>query len=230
MLFDFLKLGLLFATSSLCASVAAADSQKTLQQPHQKFSDIKEALKKAAIISDVVDEFEPKCVVVPHYGKKHRAVDLGNKFKQKQTEDRPSVHIHCPDMNATPGLTLALTDPDAPSRDNPKWSEMCHWIGIATARSDPSLESEMDDNTEFELIKYKPPGPPAGTGYHRYVFLVLEGPNLNLTLPEDRQHWGMGKAGNGVREWAKKEGLKVIGANFFLEKNKKQKANEELCL
>ena len=68
----------------------------------------------------------------------------------------------------------------------------------------------------------KPPGPPAKTGYHRYIFLLLEGDATNLTAPEDRQHWGTGKKGHGVRDWAEKEGLKVIGANFFVEKNKKQ--------
>jgi hypothetical protein len=32
----------------------------------------------------------------------------------------------------------------------------------------------------------------------------------------------MGEPGHGVRDWAKKEGLQVIGANYFIEKNKKQ--------
>jgi phosphatidylethanolamine-binding protein (PEBP) family uncharacterized protein len=68
----------------------------------------------------------------------------------------------------------------------------------------------------------KPPGPPPKTGYHRYVFLLLEGDNSNLTAPEDRQHWGTGKERHGVRDWAKREGLEVIGANYFVEKNKKQ--------
>jgi hypothetical protein len=54
------------------------------------------------------------------------------------------------------------------------------------------------------------------------VFLLLEGNNTNLTAPEDRQHWGTGKKRHGVRDWAKTEGLEVIGANFFIEKNKKQ--------
>jgi phosphatidylethanolamine-binding protein (PEBP) family uncharacterized protein len=78
----------------------------------------------------------------------------------------------------------------------------------------------------LNIAKYqfidKPPGPPSKTGYHRYVFLLLEGDNSNLTAPEDRQHWGMEKERHGVRDWAKREGLEVIGANYFIEKNKKQ--------
>jgi hypothetical protein len=50
----------------------------------------------------------------------------------------------------------------------------------------------------------------------------LEGNNSDLVPPEDRQHWGMGEPGHGVRDWAKKEDLQVIGANYFIEKNKKQ--------
>lgn len=37
-------------------------------------------------------------------------------------------------MNSTPGLAVALTDPDAKSRANPKWAEMCH-VSIAFPQS-----------------------------------------------------------------------------------------------
>lgn len=70
----------------------------------------------------------------------------------------------------------------------------------------------------------KPPGPPPRTGLHRYVFVLLEGKNANLTVPTERKHWGTGSKGYGVQDWAEKEGLKVIGANFFVSKNKKQKS------
>jgi len=68
----------------------------------------------------------------------------------------------------------------------------------------------------------KAPGPPAKTGYHRYVFILLEGDNENLKAPEDRQHWGADKPGHGVRDWAKSQNLKIIGGNFFFEKNEEQ--------
>jgi hypothetical protein len=46
--------------------------------------------------------------------------------------------------------------------------------------------------------------------------------NTNLTKPEGRKHWGHKRKGHGVRDWAMKEGLEVVGANFFYAKNKKQ--------
>jgi len=186
-------------------------------------------LKKANIIDEVIDDFQPKCFVAPFYGKKQKPVVFGNKFKQSKTKYKPTTKIYCPNMKSTPGLTIALTDPDAPSRDNPKWGEMCHWIAVvyAVAPQDSTstsleLEVDLDLASNTDLVEYKAPGPPKKTGYHRYVFFLLEGDTTNLTEPEDRQHWGTGKKGHGIRDWAETEGLSVIGANFFVEKNKKQ--------
>jgi hypothetical protein len=103
-------------------------------------------LKQAGIIDEVIDDFMPKCFLVPFYGKKEIPVTLGNIFKQSKTKEKPSLKIYCPDIQNTPSLTIALTDPDAPSRENPKWSEMCHWIGIV-----PILDQKQSsDGNGFE--------------------------------------------------------------------------------
>jgi phosphatidylethanolamine-binding protein (PEBP) family uncharacterized protein len=222
----FSKLALVLTFSSLCTSFSVSD-QKPIAESKDAFDTIRKDLKKADIIGQVVDDFQPKCFVAPFYGKKQKSVAYGNKFKQSKTKHKPTVQIYCPNMKSTPGLTLALTDPDAPSRDNPKWGEMCHWITIAYANGtstpeDVELEIELDLTDCADLIDYKPPGPPPKTGYHRYIFVLLEGLTTNLTIPEDRQHWGTGQKGHGVRDWAEKEDLKVVGANYFVEKNKKQ--------
>jgi len=223
MQFSVSKFAPLLAALPFCAGLTSPEDQKLIGHSKSGFDIIRQALKEAAIIDDVIDDFQPKCFVAPYYGKKERAVALGNIFKQSKTKKRPSLKIYCPDIESTPGLTITLTDPDAPSRKNPKWSEMCHWIGIIPTPDQDSSEFSMGSYpAEMDLVEYKLPGPPPKTGYHRYVFLLLEGDNTNLTAPEDRQHWGTGKERHGVRDWAKKEGLQVIGANFFIEKNKKQ--------
>ncbi|RFU33375.1 hypothetical protein B7463_g2965, partial [Scytalidium lignicola] len=181
------------------------------------------SLKDAGIIDDVVDDFKPACFLLPYYGVE-RPVTLGNALKKSTTKHAPSVKIYCPGNPHIRGLTVALTDPDAPSRDNPKWSEMCHWIAAVPESTSSATEFKVqyDPDDLDELVKYKNPAPPPKTGYHRYVFILLEGVNTNLTAPEDRQHWGTEKVRHGVRDWAKKEKLNVVGANFFYEKNKKQ--------
>jgi len=209
-----------------CVSFPTTDSQnqKVITETQDTFDIIREKLSKAKIINEVLDDFRPKCFVAPVYGKKG-LVALGNSFKKSDTEKKPSLKIVCPNVVSTPGLTIALTDPDAPSRNNPKWSEMCHWVAIVSAVNSTAtgIEFELTDSSLKEVVKYKAPGPPPKTGYHRYVFVLLEGDNSNLTAPADRQHWGTGKQRHGVRDWAKNESLEVIGANWFVEKNKKQK-------
>jgi hypothetical protein len=87
-------------------------------------------LKDANIIDQVVDNFTPKCFVELYYADKEKRVTLGNKLNRKDTKEKPYMMIFCPNVKETTGLTIVLTDPDAPSRENPKWGEMCHWISI----------------------------------------------------------------------------------------------------
>lgn len=206
------------------ASWAILRDQEVLENLKDPFDIIRHTLQDAGVIDDVLDDFKPSCFLLPYYGVK-RPVILGNALKKSTTKDAPSVKIYCPGNPDIKGLTVALTDPDAPSRDNPKWSEMCHWIATIPEEDRPrvaEIEVNYDPDELDELVNYKSPAPPPKTGHHRYVFVLLEGANSNLTKPDDRQHWGTGKARHGVRDWAEKEKLKVVGANFFYEKNKKQ--------
>lgn len=149
---------------------------------------------------------------------------LGNTLKPKKLQKPPKITLHAPtDSSSTNNLcnsgvtyTLAMTDPDAPSRDNPEWSEMCHWIATAVAISKDFSCEIMPLNDLKDIIEYKPPGPPPKTGKHRYVFLIYAPSNgthlpLNLTKPSDRQHWGTGKERHGVRDWATENELVPVG-------------------
>ena len=124
-------------------------------------------------------------------------------------------------MDEVPQLTLAMSDPDAPSRDDPEWSEICHWIATdipLSSSSDAGFDMSKDLK---EIMPYKPPGPPKKTGKHRYVFVALAPVNgttekLNLSKPGDRQHWGYEKERQGLRMWAQEMGLGVVGECFSL--------------
>lgn len=126
-----------------------------------------------------------------------------------------------------------MTDPDVPadlSTENIEWAEMAHWIAKIPSKipgipGPPSgKHSAMDffvggDHGYEIVLDYKPPAPPAGTGLHRYTFLVLEGDNSNITAPDVRKNWGFEDAGAGVRDWIEAHELKVVGANFFYSQN-----------
>jgi phosphatidylethanolamine-binding protein (PEBP) family uncharacterized protein len=98
----------------------------------------------------------------------------------------------------------------------------------------PSRSSSEDDGDEFyifggkehqaltEIMPYKAPGPPPKTGKHRYVFVALAPINgtterLSLNKPKDRQRWGFEGERAGLREWARENGLGVVGEFFCSE-------------
>jgi len=61
--------------------------------------------------------------------------------------------------------TLLMTDPDAPSRQNPNKGEWVHWL----------IFNIPGNSVQLGEIKYHyvGAGPPKGTGLHRYVLMVF---------------------------------------------------------
>jgi phosphatidylethanolamine-binding protein (PEBP) family uncharacterized protein len=47
-------------------------------------------------------------------------------------------------------FTIALTDPGAPSRKRPKWSEMCHWVV-----TDEGSKRSPDETQNFDVESLK---------------------------------------------------------------------------
>lgn len=132
--------------------------------------------------------------------KKHKDWAFGctSNFGGKSYPAPPSTYV------------LALTDPDAPSRDDPKWSEFCHWIAISpywknAKTGDPDSDEDCPEGQRprpdreidlvNEIIEYKAPAPPWNTGKHRYVLLAFVPANgtterIYPSKPKDRKHWG----------------------------------------
>lgn len=112
-----------------------------------------------------------------------------------------------------------MTDPDAPSRENPEWSEICHWVVTNVPFDSKDDQVDADDisaNSPKDVMPYKPPGPPPKTWKHRYVFVALAPRNLttkalDLKKPDDRQHWGFDNERDGLRKWADEMELEVVG-------------------
>lgn len=176
----------------------------------------------------VIDDFLPSLTLSIDWSKK--SAKLGNTIKPKKLQHQPTITLHDSTSSIDASMSnmtyiVTLTDPDAPSRDNPKWSEMCHWI--ATNITINSNSNALFISGPDDVMTYKPPGPPPKTGKHRYVFLVFAPKNgttevLHLSKPKDRKHWGTGEKEGGVRNWAEVNGLVPVAANFLYAKNKKQ--------
>lgn len=186
-------------------------------------------------MAQVIDDFLPSLLVDVRWPSS-KSAELGNTIKPKKLQDEPTVTLTRPKSAegacssvANVTYTITLTDPDAPSRDDPKWSEMCHWIATGLAISDDSDSSCSSSLTLSladldELMPYYPPGPPEKTGKHRYVLFVFAPANgttdpLDLGKPEDRRHWGYEYEGErvGVRRWSLENGLIPVGMSDSCE-------------
>lgn len=209
-------------------------------------SSIIDGLKKNEVVPDVVDDtFQPKGLLTISYGGSNE-VALGNTLKVSETQVKPkfqftfnsptssskdtSVKIQ-DQIKDTDLFTLILTDPDAPSRTDKKWSEYAHFITtniLLKHHSDSSADSDFFstelnlDQQGDEILSYVGPAPPEGTGKHRYVFLLYKQPpgKTDLKAPSDRPNWGLGKPAVGAREWASDYGLELFAVNFFYAENK----------
>lgn len=86
-------------------------------------------------------------------------------FTPTQVKEKP--HVEWP---AEPNdyYSLILTDPDAPSRTDPKFREFKHWVVVNIPGNDVASGDA--------LAEYVGSGPPKDTGLHRYVFLLYKQP------------------------------------------------------
>lgn len=91
--------------------------------------------------------------------------ELGKVLTPTQVKDRPTS-IAWDGLDPGKLYTLVLTDPDAPSRKDPKYREWHHFLVVNMKGNDISSGTVLSD--------YVGSGPPKGTGLHRYVWLVYE--------------------------------------------------------
>ncbi|KAG2338826.1 PEBP-like protein, partial [Suillus weaverae] len=189
-------------------------------------SAVSQDLKDNDIIPDVIPvdpPFHPKVLLVVTFPNGQEAL-LGNTLAKTDTADEPAVAftpMEVPDMADEPTYTLVMTDPDAPSRENPKFREWRHWV--VTGVKAPATSAIETGNLAAQLTKpavtpYYPPTPPPGTGKHRYVLLLYREPNLDFSIPVDapeRKNEPANRKNWNVAGFVNKYGLKLVGVNYF---------------
>ena len=204
-----------------------------------------ESLVKFDIVKDVIKDvsFQPAGYLAVQY-RADLPVTLGNLMSVSATQEKPSFQfISDPKLasvnedgykafaiNKQDLFTLVLTDPDAPSRADHKWSEYCHYVvadipldtGITEPNEPQFVASKIGDQGNT-LIPYMGPGPPKGTGQHRYIFLLYRQPtgvkSSSFTKINDRPNWGYGTPATGINKWSTENKLELIATNFFFAEN-----------
>ncbi|KAF9358050.1 hypothetical protein BGX26_002571 [Mortierella sp. AD094] len=171
------------------------------------------ALRKDGIIPDVLDSFTSKTMLVISYGN-DKEVALGNKLSVQETQHTPQVSFQADSPNDR--YTLIMTDPDAPSRNNPKMREYRHWIISDISGTSDFQPANVSQGTV--VTPYMGPAPPSGTGPHRYIFLLYkQTPSTNVSafsssLTSDRP-------GFKAKQFTSQAGLELVGANYFVAEN-----------
>ncbi|KAF9997288.1 hypothetical protein BGZ80_008013 [Entomortierella chlamydospora] len=171
------------------------------------------ALKKDGIIPDVIDSFTSKTMLVISYGD-GKDVALGNKLSVQETQHAPQVSFQADSPDDK--YTLIMTDPDAPSRNNPKMREYRHWVISNISGTSDFHPANVSQSTV--ITPYMGPAPPSGTGPHRYIFLLYKhAPStdvsaLSSSLTSDRPKFM-------AKEFASQGSMELVGVNYFVAEN-----------
>jgi len=160
-------------------------------------------MEKEKVVPEVIDTV-PKAVLNVQYG--DLKVNMGNVLTPTQVKNPPKVSWEADSKKL---YVLCMTDPDAPSRKDPKFREWHHYLVGNIPGSDISKGDVLSE--------YVGSGPPEGTGKHRYVWLVYEQPG-KLTFDEKRltNRSGDHRGKFSIRNFAKKYKLgQPIAGNFY---------------
>lgn len=162
------------------------------------------SMEENCVVPDVIPK-APKCKLSVEYCS-GAIVESGNVLTPTQVKDQPRVQW---EADPSKFYTLCMTDPDAPSRKDPKFREWHHWLVGNIPGSDV-------DAGEV-LSAYIGSGPPPDTGLHRYVFLVYE-QRCKVKFDEKRltNTSGDDRGGFKIAEFARKYALgDPVAGNFY---------------
>lgn len=161
-------------------------------------------MEKHKVVPDVIDNVPASLleVVYPNTAK----VENGNELTPTKVKDIPSAKWPFEEESL---YLLIMTDPDAPSREQPKFREWHHWL----VGNIPGNEVSKG----VTLSQYIGAGPPKGSDRHRYVILMYKQPKqLNFDEGRLTNKSGKGRWKFSIRKFAKKYNLgELIAGNFF---------------
>ncbi|RYP75482.1 hypothetical protein DL771_002367 [Monosporascus sp. 5C6A] len=159
-------------------------------------------------------DFKPTTKLEVAFGDK--AVDLGNFFRAGECKQAPGVSFaFAPEATDDAGgsYTLILTDPDAPTPDDPKFAFWRHWV---VAGLGPGGGDAVARLTKPALTEYLGPGPKDDSKPHRYLFLLFREPEgLALTKEDVGGEEFVQRRSFKPAEFAEKHGLTLVSVNWM---------------
>ncbi|KAL1460502.1 hypothetical protein WDU94_012479, partial [Cyamophila willieti] len=163
---------------------------------------VTESMEANQVVPEVISK-APQDTLQVSYNDGHLKAELGNELKPDDLKAAPQVSWNA---DASSYYTLVMTDPDAPSRKDPKAREWRHWLVVNIPGSDIAKG--------HTITEYAGPTPPKGTGLHRYVLLVYKQPK-ELDFAESKEsNWP--RKSFSVQKFAEKYNLQdLVAGNFY---------------
>lgn len=202
-----LLLPVLFLCVSLC-STSHADLPGA-QKPAPDNTEEPNPFISSGVVPDVIPQAPLKVLNVT-YG--DTTVSLGNTIGLDVVKTQPNIKFA---EGADAPYTLLMLDPDSPGRGIPIYRHWMYWMVLNVQ----SVESLQGGDVVYA---YNGPGPPPGSGPHRYVFLLF--PQNGTTIPTSSVHVGERKSFN-LTEFRNNVSLPLpVAGNFFLAENVSNKS------
>lgn len=140
-------------------------------------------------------------------------VQPGATLTPTQAQSSPTLSFTGAEANAF--YTVVMLDPDAPSRQDPKFAQWLHWLVVNASGSDLSKGDV--------LAEYVGAAPPQDSGLHRYIVLVYKQENKcdakelqTFHRGSERPKWDVSKFISKATKHTKVGGLNLVAGNFFL--------------
>ncbi|KAH7918163.1 PEBP-like protein [Leucogyrophana mollusca] len=190
-------------------------------------SEVTDQVQKSGLAPDVIPAepvFRPNILVAASWGTGDTPTEasLGNTLTKATAQHAPALAFTpteaFPDAAAT--YTLAMVDPDAPSRADPRWGQWRHWLVTGVKPLAPGAVKFAAVDVPA-VSPYIGPSPPEGSGAHRYAILLFKEPSAGFTLPADaaeHQDSMEGRAKWDAVRFAENYGMRLAAVNFFYVK------------
>ncbi|EJD44480.1 PEBP-like protein [Auricularia subglabra TFB-10046 SS5] len=197
---------------SLVALLAAAGSVRA-----QDLKALADEFTAQKIVPDVLASFEPTLAVeltFDHDGFKIPIVP-GVLLTINQTAAEPQIALRTSTNVEGTGYLVAMVDPDAPTPADRSVSQVRHFLAANYVAGPAQDGVHVLTSSTAPVGKYAGPGPAAPSDPHRYTFVVYEQPRAAIQAPTGENNAPFLRFNLG-EYIAKVDGLKLVGATFFL--------------
>ncbi|MCL6384591.1 hypothetical protein EXT61_23725, partial [Pectobacterium parmentieri] len=172
-------------------SAPKVEQGEQIPDPH---GTVVELLKAGEVIPDVIPEFRPSLffsIIFPGFSTSATEITMGTTYERDRTLKEPEIEVVATvpellsgSLEGNQTYTIVMTDPDAPSKQDPKFGEWRHWVTTGVKLPKAGSGVTFAAKTKPASTPYEPPAPPPGSGPHRYVVLMFQEPE-GFTIPPD---------------------------------------------